>query len=326
MKKVKKRKKFRLKTKVKRFLIYFIFMLGLTIYGVKESISIYQKYQYQKTYEYKINQVGYNKKQTAILIKKLSDKNLDYLLNQEFNESYYNIVNQKYFLEKNFNSYIEYYNYHQSLGYDTIVAIVNVHANNGWYNVTYKTDTQKDQLILVNKFYQLDQSFKRSDLEDISLSVSYEGQSASSIIIKQFLKMREDIKNDLSVHLMVNSSYRSYKDQEEIYNSFKLKGQSYADSYAARPGFSEHQTGLALDITSLEHKNQKSFTESDEYTWLKENCHKYGFILRYPEDKENITGYNTESWHFRYVGEKVATQIYNEQITFDEYYAFYIEK
>ena len=90
-------------------------MLGLTIYGVKESFGIYQKYQYQKTYEYKINQVGYSKKQTAILIKKLSDKNLDYLLNQEFNESYYNIVNQKYFLEKNFNSYIEYYNYHQIL-------------------------------------------------------------------------------------------------------------------------------------------------------------------------------------------------------------------
>ena len=124
---------------------------------------------------------------------------------------------------------------------------------------------------------------------------------------------------------MVNSSYRSYKDQDEIYKSFKTVSLQYADSYAARPGFSEHQTGLALDITSLEHKSQKEFKESVEYKWLKDNCYKYGFILRYPENKEHITGYNTESWHFRYVGNEAAKIIHDENITFDEYYAYYIE-
>lgn len=326
-KKKKLKKKFRLKTKVKRFLIYFIFFLGMTIYTIKEGHAIYQKYEYQKTYEYKINNIGYPKNETKILIQKLSEDHLDYILEQEeYNEIYYQIVNQKYFLEKNFEEYLEYHKTYKSASYKDVIAVVNVNANKGWYGVTYNSDTSKEYLILVNKFYKLDENFERNDIEKISPTVAYAGQQASTIVIEQFLKMRQDVKTKLNVNLMVNSSYRPYKDQEEIYNSFKLRGQTYADSYAARPGFSEHQTGLALDITSLEHKNQKEFTLSDEYKWLKENCHKYGFILRYPENKEHITGYNTESWHFRYVGEKVATQIYNEDITFDEYYAFYIEK
>lgn len=125
---------------------------------------------------------------------------------------------------------------------------------------------------------------------------------------------------------MVNSSYRSYKDQEEIYNDFKTVSLKYADSYAARPGHSEHQTALAIDITSLEHKQAEEFNESEEYAWLKDNCHRFGFILRYPEGKEYLTGYSNESWHFRYVGIDAATTIHNENITFDEYYAYYVEK
>lgn len=327
-KKKKLKKKFRLKTKVKRFLVFFIFFLIMGIYTVKESYAIYQDFQYKKTYEYKIKSIGYNEKETKILLEKLSENNLNIILaneDEEYNEIYFQIVNQKYFLEKNFNEYLEYQKSHKSTSYENIIAIVNVKAHNGWYGVTYNTDTSKDKLMLVNKFYKLDENFERNDIEDIPLTVAYSGQKASKVVIEQYLKMREDIQNELNVHLMVNSSYRPYKDQEEIYNSFKLRGQSYADSYAARPGFSEHQTGLALDITSLEHKNQKDFTLSEEYQWLKENCHKYGFILRYPENKEHITGYNTESWHFRYIGEEIATKVYNEGITFDEYYAFYLD-
>ena len=81
-----------------------------------------------------------------------------------------------------------------------------------------------------------------------------------------------------------------------------------------------------MDITSLEHKGQNEFKESEEYAWLKKNCYKYGFILRFPEGKESITGYNNESWHFRYVGNEVAKKIHDENITLDEYYAFYIKK
>ncbi len=77
---------------------------------------------------------------------------------------------------------------------------------------------------------------------------------------------------------------------------------------------------------SLQHTGFKAFSESEEAQWLKDNCYKYGFILRYPEGKEIITGFGYETWHFRYVGIEVAKKIHDEDITFDEYYAFYIEK
>ena len=326
----KKKKKYRLRYEFKKFLVYFIFFLGMGIYTIKESIKLYEEFEYQKTYEYKIEQIGYSKEETTKLIEILPEEKLNFILDNEYNEIYYNIVTQKYYLEKNFDKYIEYKTYHEDTSYEDTIAIVNVHANVGWYNETYPTNIEDDYLVLVNKFYYLPDDYERDDIESISLQYSYDNNKASSIVIENFKIMKQDIENELGVHLMVNSSYRPYKDQEEIYNEYKKKSLKYADSYAARPGHSEHQTGLSIDLTSLEHPyindSENSFDKSEEYEWLKNNCHKYGFILRYPEGKDYLTGYNTESWHFRYVGEKVATQIFQEGITFDEYYAYYIEK
>ncbi len=124
--------------------------------------------------------------------------------------------------------------------------------------------------------------------------------------------------------LGVTSSYRSYKDQEETYNYYKKKnGEKYARDYVAVPGFSEHQTGLALDIKST---YTSPFKTSKEYKWVINNAHKYGYILRYPENKEDLTGYGAESWHFRYVGTEIAKYIYENDITFEEYYALFIDK
>ena len=103
----------------------------------------------------------------------------------------------------------------------TVVAIVNVHANEGWYNVTYNTDTSLNELMLVNKFYMLDQEYKRDDLVKIPLQVAYADNYASSIVLEQFMKMHDDIKEELGVNLMVNSSYRSYQSQADLYENFK---------------------------------------------------------------------------------------------------------
>lgn len=302
----------------------------MTIYTTKEANKIYQEFKYKETYEYKIQQIGYSKEETKKLIEILPEDKLELILNNEYNEIYYNIVKQKYYLQKNFDKYIEYKTYHEKTSYEDTIAIVNVHANVGWYNETYKTNINDNYSILVNKFYYLPENFERSDIEKISLQYSYHNNSASKIVIENFEKMRNDAEKELNIHLMINSSYRSYKNQTEIYNNYKKVSLKYADSYAARPGHSEHQTGLSIDITSLEHpyinNTDESFDKSQEYEWLKNNCHKYGFILRYPKDKEHITGYNTESWHFRYVGNDIAKKIYEEQITFDEYYAYYIAK
>ena len=298
------------------------------IYTIKESIKIYEEFQYRETYEYKIEQIGYSKKETAKLIEILPEEKLNYLLENEYNEIYYNIVKQKYYLDKNFDKYIEYKTYHEDTSYEDVIAIVNVHANIGWYNETYEANIEDGYLVLVNKFYYLPENYERADIEPISLQYAYHNNKAATIVIENFEQMRQDVEDELGIHLMVNSSYRPYSDQEEIYNEYKKKSLKYADSYAARPGHSEHQTGLSIDLTSLEHpyinNTEDSFDKSTEYEWLKNNCHKYGFILRYPEGKDHITGYNTESWHFRYVGVEAATQIYEEGITFDEYYAYYI--
>ena len=332
MKKLKKKKRrYRLRTEAKRFLIYATFILGLFIYTIKESFAIYEDFKYQETYEYKLIQIGYTKKEATTLIEHLQPTILDnILLEEEKNEYYYNIVTQKYYMEKNFKSYVDYKTYHETTSYEDVIAIVNVNAHHGWYNKTFNTNTKDGYTMLVNKFYKLDASYKREDLQSVSLAYAYANNSAANIVIENFANMRTDAETELGVHLMVNSSYRSYQDQEAIYNDFKNISLKYADSYAARPGHSEHQTGLSIDLTSLEHpyinNTENSFDKSPEYEWLKNNCHKYGFILRYPKGKEHITGYNTESWHFRYVGIETATKIYQEGLTLDEYYAYYIAK
>ena len=91
-------------------------------------------------------------------------------------------------------------------------------------------------------------------------------------------------------------------------------------------GASEYQTVLTLDIFSKDNSNKNTFKDTEVFKWLKDNSYKFGFILRYPEDKVNVTGYGYESWHYRYVGKKIAKYIYENNITFEEYYAYYIEK
>lgn len=118
------------------------------------------------------------------------------------------------------------------------------------------------------------------------------------------------------LNLFVRSGFRSYSTQKNLYNNYvKRDGQAAADRYSARPGHSEHQTGLAFDIN----KANSSFAGSPEANWLAANCYKYGFIIRYPEGKESITGYIYEPWHIRYLGVETATAVYNSGLCLEEY-------
>ncbi len=112
------------------------------------------------------------------------------------------------------------------------------------------------------------------------------------------------------------SGFRSYTRQQELYNNYVARdGVALADTYSARPGHSEHQSGLAFDVGKLDN----NYGNTAAGTWLKENCHKYGFIIRYPKGKESITGYQYEPWHIRYVGVDHATKIMQQNITLEEY-------
>ncbi|EMF45770.1 D-alanyl-D-alanine carboxypeptidase [Planococcus halocryophilus Or1] len=127
----------------------------------------------------------------------------------------------------------------------------------------------------------------------------------------------------VGINLNAFSTYRNFARQKQLYESYVAKdGQQAADRYSARPGYSEHQTGLAFDIGESgqeQHWASASFGDTEGGKWLATNAHNYGFILRYPDGKEKITGYMYESWHFRYVGKDVATQIYEKGITLEEY-------
>ncbi|MEK4487459.1 M15 family metallopeptidase [Psychrobacillus sp. FSL H8-0484] len=124
--------------------------------------------------------------------------------------------------------------------------------------------------------------------------------------------------------LVAFSSYRSFDYQIQLYERYvNNDGQEEADRYSARPGYSEHQTGLAFDIGEKlfeEHFARVSFGETEAGKWVAANAHKYGFVMRYPNGKEKITGYMYEPWHFRYIGEDLAPKVYEAGITLEEYF------
>ena len=137
-------------------------------------------------------------------------------------------------------------------------------------------------------------------------------------------EMINDAKKD-NINIRVISSYRSYYYQMKLYNNYVISdGKKNADTYSARAGFSEHQTGLTIDVDDgITYYND--FERTDSYKWMIKNSYKYGFILRYPKNKESITRYTYESWHYRYVGIDIAKYIKKHNITFDEYYAMFID-
>jgi len=125
-------------------------------------------------------------------------------------------------------------------------------------------------------------------------------------------------------YLFAVSGYRSYNRQNTIYNyKVETRGVEEADKVSARPGHSEHQTGLAMDITSeaVGFGLEYAFGDTTEGIWVLENAHNYGFIIRYPKDKVDITGYNYEPWHLRYIGKDVASFIYENKLTLEELYS-----
>jgi D-alanyl-D-alanine carboxypeptidase len=135
------------------------------------------------------------------------------------------------------------------------------------------------------------------------------------------IKAKEEGYNIFAV-----STYRSYNYQATLYNKYVARdGKDVADRYSARPGHSEHQTGLAVDVADSS-LNFGTFGNTKEFAWMKENAYKYGFILRYTAETEWITGYLNEPWHYRYVGEDVATYIHSNPMTYEEYYVRFLDK
>ncbi len=284
-----------------------------------------QQLDYQKTYEYKLENHGYSKEDTAYLIEKLSDKELDAILARDVDQNILKFMKEQYYLKKHLDEYLAYQKEHPEEELSNIVAIINVNADREWYSEYEEVDVSKDILLLSNKFHKLPDNYEPEDLENVKNWYAYgDNPQLRKEAYSQFVSMYNAAKED-GQDLIINSAYRSYKYQDDLYAKYlEWYGQKETDAMAARPGFSEHQTGLSMDIMTYG-ANSTTFEATEEFAWLQKHAHEYGFILRYPKGKEYLTGYEYESWHYRYVGEEVATYIYQHDITFDEYYAYFIE-
>lgn len=215
--------------------------------------------------------------------------------------------------------YDNYKKKNKELSNEDVITRVNIGLDNSYYTNTYKTPYPNKDYILVNKYIYLGEDYVPDNLEDISTNYSRSGMRLVSSAKDAFETLAEQALKD-NKKVIAMSSYRSYQYQVNLYNRYVAnEGVNAADTYSARPGYSEHQTGLCVDVYDgvIDYTN---FEKSDSYNWMMDNAYKYGFILRYPKGKENITGYQYESWHYRYVGKKIAKYIHDNDITFDEYY------
>ena len=232
----------------------------------------------------------------------------------------FNVVESNY-IEKYYERYVDYKKLHSDYSDDTIITYVNIGLDRPFYTNMEDTDLSDGILVICNKYHLLKSNYV-PDL--VNLGGAYGGGQMQREAAEYFKKMVDAAKKD-GIKLWNVSGYRSYYTQKTIYNNYVNRdGVSKADTYSARAGSSEHQTGLASDINTA--SSSAHFENTKEYSWLIKNSYKYGFILRYLKDKTFITGYKYEPWHFRYVGVDAASIIHEKNITYEEYYVTYVMK
>ena len=207
---------------------------------------------------------------------------------------------------------------------ESALALVNVNADYGYYAGITVIEETGSVLVLCNKNFQLPSVFVPETLRNIAgTSYKMTDEAASA-----FERMKQAVRDELGLPLAVVSGYRDYAYQKALYNRYaKADGPDVADTYSARAGHSEHQTGLAIDFL---HKSPSGsmrgagFQNTAQYAWMQAHAHEYGFILRYPEGHESVTGYRFEPWHWRYIGIEDATRMFEEGFaTFEEYIGTY---
>lgn len=183
----------------------------------------------------------------------------------------------------------------------------------------------EDVAVLVNKTNKLPENYNPKDLVEPNVPFIFKEKSEKRMLRKEAASALEDLfdaaKKD-GLPLAGVSGYRSHATQKTLYNNYvKRDGEAAANKYSAKPGHSEHETGLAIDVTGSSGKcpAQDCFGDTKEAKWLAEHAQEYGFIIRYPKGKESITGYQYEPWHLRYVGKNAAKEIAKQGITLEEY-------
>lgn len=201
-----------------------------------------------------------------------------------------------------------------------IVLKVNMNLDYAFYGMIESVIKSESLSALCNKYYALPSDFTPGNL--VQVTDGYYVNDGKSYMLRkeaeEAFKLMANAAAEEGVSLKIISAYRSNSYQANLYEKYKNNnGQDAADRFSARPGHSEHETGLAIDINDV----SQAFENTDAFKWLQSHAHEYGFILRYPKGKEHLTGYMYEPWHYRYLGSDLATKVLNAGITYDEYYA-----
>lgn len=229
-----------------------------------------------------------------------------------------------YYKEEYKERYETYQEKNPNLAEEEVITRVNIGLDYPYYTNTKQTKDLNKIYILTNKYLYMPDNYVPDYLEMIDSKYTNGTKMLVAEAKIKFEEMVEDANlNGYTIRAI--SAYRSYEYQKGLYDNYvKRDGIEQADTYSARPGYSEHQTGLVVDIDNgvIDYNH---FEDTKEFNWMQENAYQYGFILRYPKGKEDITGYTYESWHYRYVGIKIATYIHEYEITLDEYYVRFID-
>ena len=173
--------------------------------------------------------------------------------------------------------------------------------------------------VVVNKNNKLPAVYVPDHLTEIPNDMAYNGKKVRIEVLEAFQKLWKEAKKE-NLKITIVSAYRDYEYQTKLFQGYvQEKGLKYALNCSAKPGHSEHQTGLAIDVMG-ENGDYNLFEQTKEFEWMKDHAHEFGFILRYPKGKEKITGFKYEPWHYRYVGIELASIIFEKQMTLEEYF------
>lgn len=300
------------------FLFIILFIVLMIIRDKKETLPNHENEPNKTVYESKLHKIGYNEEEIKILKNKLNKNEIKEIESKQYDKNIPKLVNDKYFIYENFERYLDYLQ-KENKSIEKTVMEVDIGIDKPCYtNVTEVTDPN-NLLVIVNKYYKLSDTYKPNDLVQLSES----NQSLRKEAAEHIEKLKEDMKND-GLDIITQSGFRTYETQKYLYDKYVDRdGVDEADTYSARPGHSEHQTGLTIDL-SHDGTLETNFENTKQFKWLQDNAYKYGFIMRYPKDKVYLTGYSYEPWHYRYVGKEVAKIIHDEKITLEEYCIKYI--
>jgi D-alanyl-D-alanine carboxypeptidase len=233
-------------------------------------------------------------------------------------------VEYPHFFIENEHRYEEYHSNNPDMPFDVMIALVNVNIDKGAYTDVYPVADPDEISVLVNKHFELPPDWSPDDFTDIGGGHLMREEAAAAFIL-----LREAM-GEAGLNLTVVITHRSYATQRNHFNNAVNRlGLASAEGGFARPGHSEHQTGLAIDVLHRAHDGglmmNMGFENSRQFDWLVDNAHDFGFILRYPSGYRSLSGFIFEPWHWRYVGIPIATAMYNEAIAlYEEFYGRYL--